>query len=136
MKRVLLTVLSVCMLWSLVAPAMVTAQAATATQFYLDYRKAFDAAKKVEDLYPYMSADVRKQMESTPAADRAEMFGMIKMMGALTNVKVTKETRAGDGATLTVEALDPDKKPTIGTITIVKEGGSWKIGKESWSSKG
>lgn len=123
-------------MWSLVAPAIaVYAQAQTATQFYMEYRKAFDAAKKVEDLMPYLSAKTKAQITATPAAQRADMFEMMKMMGTITNVKVTKETPAGGNATLTVEALDPDKKPTVGTISVVKEGGAWKIGSESWSSK-
>jgi hypothetical protein len=119
-------------LFGVTAPAR--AQAQTASQFYMEYRKAFDAAKKIEDLLPYMSADTRKQIEATPAKDRAEMFGMIKMMGALTNVKITKEAPNAKGATLTVDALDSDKAKTTGTIDIVKEGNGWRIGKESWKS--
>jgi hypothetical protein len=60
------------------------------------------------------------------------MFEMIKMMGALTNVKITKETRTATGATLTVTGLDSDKKNTTGTIDIVQENGKWKLGQESW----
>ena len=62
------------------------------------------------------------------------MFEMIKMMGDITNIKVVKETATKTGATLNVEALDPDKKKTTGTVQIVKEGTAWKVGKESWSS--
>jgi hypothetical protein len=56
------------------------------------------------------------------------------MMSALTNLKIVKETAAGDKATLTAEALDPEKAKTTGTIDMVKEGGAWKVGKESWKS--
>jgi hypothetical protein len=116
------------------APAWAQAPA-TASAFYLNYRKAFDAAKKIEDIYPFMAAARRKQMEDTPAKDRAEMFEMIKMMSVLTDVKVTKEAPgANGGATLTVTALDSDKKPTYGTITVVREAGAMKIDKESWSN--
>jgi hypothetical protein len=63
------------------------------------------------------------------------MFEMIKMMSVLTDVKVTKETPAANGgATLVVTALDEDKKPTYGTITVVREGGAMKIDRESWSN--
>jgi hypothetical protein len=101
----------------------------------MQYRKAFDAAKKIEDVLPFMSAETTKQVQATPAAERGQMFEMIKMMGALTNVKIVKETKTAAGATLTVNATDPDKKPTVGTIDVVKESGAWKLGKESWSSK-
>ena len=126
----------ICLPMLLLVTASVFAQAATSpSDFYLQYRKAFDAAKKIEDVLPFMSADTTKQIQATPPAERGQMFEMIKMMGALTNVKITKETKTATGATLTVNAIDSDKKPTVGTIDIVQENGKWKLGKESWSSK-
>jgi hypothetical protein len=126
----------ICLPILLLVTASVFAQAATSpSDFYLQYRKAFDAAKKIEDVLPFMSADTTKQIQATPPAERGQMFEMIKMMGALTNVKITKETKTATGVTLTVTAIDSDKTPTIGKIEIVQEGGKWKLGKESWSSK-
>jgi hypothetical protein len=126
----------ICLPILLLVTASVFAQAATSpSDFYLQYRKAFDAAKKIEDVLPFMSADTTKQIQATPPAERGQMFEMIKMMGALTNVKITKETKTATGVTLTVTAIDSDKTPTIGMIEIVQEGGKWKLGKESWSSK-
>ncbi|MGE3517481.1 MAG: hypothetical protein AB7J63_00875 [Vicinamibacterales bacterium] len=107
----------------------------SASEFYLQYRKVFDGAKKVEELLPYMSAATRKQVESTPPSERSDMFEMLKMMGAITELKIAKEARSANGATLTVEALDPDKAKITGTIDIVKEGTAWKLGKESWKSQ-
>jgi hypothetical protein len=117
------------------APARAQKAEQTATQFYMTYRAAFDKAKRIEDVLPYMSKKTRGQVESTPAAERPKMFEIVKMMGTLTNVKVSKETKTADGVTLTVSALDSDKKPTSGQIEIVKEDGAWKLGGESWSSK-
>ena len=112
----------------------VAAQTQTASQFYLAYRTAFDKAKKIDDLFPYMSKENIDKVNQTPAGDRAKMFEMMKMVGAISAVKVVKETKTATGATLDVQALDPDKKPTKGTIEVVKEGGAWKLGGESWSS--
>ena len=119
------------------ATASLFAQAPTqsASDFYMQYRKAFDVAKKIDDVLPFMSADTTKQIMATPPAERGQMFEMIKMMGALTNVKITKETRTATGAALTVTALDSDKKNTTGIIDIVQENGKWKLGQENWSSK-
>ena len=126
----------ICLPILLLVAASVFAQAATSpSDFYLQYRKAFDAAKKIDDVLPFMSADTTKQIQATPPAERGQMFEMIKMMGALTNVKITKEIKTATGATLTVNAIDSDKMPTVGMIEIVQEGGKWKLGKESWSSK-
>src|SRR5689334_7462413 len=135
MRRVLRAGVT-CLPIFLLATASVFAQATpSASDFYLQYRKAFDAAKKIEDVLPFMSADTTKQIQATPPAERGQMFEMIKMMGALTNVKITKEAKTANGATLTVNAIDSDKKPTVVTIDIVQESGKWKLGKESWSSK-
>lgn len=106
----------------------------TASQFYMDYRAAFDKAKTVDELLPFMSAESRKQVEATPAVDRAKMFELMKTMGKVTNLKIVNETKTADGATLSAEGLDPDKKKTTGTISIIKEGGAWKLGSESWKS--
>jgi hypothetical protein len=126
----------ICLPILLLVTASVFAQAVTSpSDFYLQYRKAFDAAKEIEDVLPFMSADTTKQIQATPPAERGQMFEMIKMMGALTNVKITKETKTATGATLTVNAIDSDKKPTVGMIEIVQESGKWKLGKETWSSK-
>jgi hypothetical protein len=107
----------------------------TASQFYMAYRAAFDKATKLEEILPWMASKNRAQAEATPAADRAKMFGMVKIMNALTDVKIVKETRTADGgATLTVTAVDADKKKATGTVDVIKEGGEWKIGQESWKS--
>jgi hypothetical protein len=104
----------------------------TASQFYMAYRAAFDKATTIDDVLPYMAADMRKQIEATPVADRAQMFGVIKAMGALTDVKVLKEERTAAGATLTAQGVDSDKKTKTGTIAIVREGGAWKLASENW----
>jgi hypothetical protein len=110
------------------------AQTKTASQFYMDYRTAFDKATKIDDVLPYMSKQRADQVAATPADERAKMFEMIKMMGALTEVKILKEAKTPEGATLTVEALDPDKKKTTGTVKVIKEGDAWKLDGESWKS--
>ena len=82
-----------------------------------------------------MSKEMQAQVEATPKAERPKMFEFIKEMStSMTGVKVVKETKMDDGAMLTVEAMDGKEKMT-GQIKIVKEGGAWKMGKESWSNK-
>jgi hypothetical protein len=132
-KALLVCVAVVCAGVSL--PAAQAPAGQTATQFYTSYRQAFDKAKKIDDLLPFMAEKNKKQVEATPAADRAQMFEMMKAMGTITDLKVVKEERQPDGsAVLTCEAMDPTHKKTTGKVTIVKEGGAWKVGDESWSS--
>jgi len=106
----------------------------TASEFYLSFRAAFEKAKTVEEILPYMSKAVRAKIEATPAADRAKMFAFQKEMGKMSSVKILKETTTDEGAMLTVEGM-ADKEKMSGQIQIVKEDGAWKIGKESWSNK-
>lgn len=108
--------------------------AQTASQFYTQYRVAFDKATKIDDLFPFMSAASRKLVESTPAAQRPMRFDMMKTMGTLTDVKILKEEKTATGATLTVEGVDGTKQKVTGTIAVVREGGAWKLGSENWSN--
>lgn len=118
-----------------VATAMALAQAETATDFYVKYRAAFAKAKAIEDLFPLMSKETKAEVESTPKGERPKMFEFVQEMSkGMTGVKVVKETKTAEGAVLTVEAMDGKDKMT-GQITVVKEGGAWKMGKESWSNK-
>lgn len=119
-----------------VASATAAAQAdQTATDFYMKYRAAFAKAKAIEDLFPMMSKALKAEIESTPKAERPKMFEFVQEMSkGMTGVKVVKETKTAEGAMLTVEAMDGKDKMT-GQITVVKEGGAWKMGKESWSNK-
>ncbi|MCQ4187920.1 hypothetical protein FK515_30670, partial [Klebsiella pneumoniae] len=63
----------------LVSTALMTLAAAqsanqTATEFYMTYRATFAKAKAIEDVMPFMSKEVRSKIESTPAAERPQMF--------------------------------------------------------------
>jgi hypothetical protein len=134
--RHFVNVLALGLVLSLVSSPSSSAQGAaqTASDFYKSFRVAFEKATAIEDLLPYMSQETRGQVEATPPADRAKMFEFVKMMGTVTNLRIIKESRSEHGVTLTVEAVDFDNKRTTGTVEIVREGSTWKLGRESWSS--
>jgi hypothetical protein len=123
---------ALCMLLVVGLTPVTQAQDQSATEFYMAYRAAFAKATKIEDVTPYMSKATLAQMNETPAAERAKMFGMIKMMDRYTNVKVVKETKTAQGVTLSVEGVDDKKAKATATVEIVKEGTAWKLGRESW----
>jgi hypothetical protein len=125
----------VLLLAAAVIPTAAQPSKQTATEFYTAYRTAFAKAKAIEDLSPYMSKEMKAQVDSTPAAQRPEMFAFIKEMSAsMTNVKVLDETKTNEGVTLTVEAMDGKERMT-GQVRILQENGAWKMGRESWSNK-
>lgn len=133
MRIVLTSVLAALMLFALPVSAQKAPQ--TATQFYMEYRAAFLKAPSMDALMPYMTKESKSQYEATPKAQRQPMFQMMKEMGsAMTNVKVVKETKKGDGYMLDLTALDSEKKPAKGIVEIIIEGGAMKLKTESWSS--
>jgi hypothetical protein len=118
---------------SLVLVATAAAQAGnqTATQTYLAYRAAFDKAKTIDEILPFMAAERRKQVESTPAGERAKMFDMVKAFGAMSQVKVAGETKTANGVSLTVTGVGSDKEKMNCTVTMLREANVWKIERES-----
>jgi hypothetical protein len=105
----------------------------TATQFYMEYRDAWVKSKSMDTLLPYMDKVSRGQFDATPKAQRQPMFQMMKTMGGeITNVKVLKETKKGDGYHLDLTATGPDRKPATGTAEVVVESGAMKLKSESW----
>jgi hypothetical protein len=77
-----------------------------------------------------VSSERAKEM-NTP--DFKEMFPLMQAMEPK-NIKVTGGAVDGDTATLTATGTS-DGDPAMGTITMVREGGKWKVAKESWKSK-
>jgi hypothetical protein len=74
-----------------------------------------------------------------PDSAKAGTLDMVKRVyGMQTDVKVVKETAGPNGATLSLEALDPDKKPVVSSVDIVRENGAWKMtgAVELWKPKG
>jgi len=128
----------VCLMLVVTAAATLGAQAPpaneTATQFYTRYLAAFQKATKMEQVLPMMSAAKIAEFNAAPAEMRNGALEMIKMMTA-SNIKVTKETPNAKGAVLTVTGVDPmEKKPQYGMVTLLKEGGAWKLSEESWTN--
>jgi hypothetical protein len=120
------------------APKQTTAApkgAQTATQFYMEYEKAFEKAKKPSELDAYLSMRMKKlqqdQMKGMSAADVDKMWGMAKELKP-TGIKVVKEETTPTGATLTISGVGPDKSKATGTVKLVKEGGAFKLDDESW----
>lgn len=128
--RVSLTVLALC--FAVLTP--LSAQEQTATDFYMSYRQVLAKAKVVEDLLPHMSKETRAKVEAMPKDERPMILGFVQEMSKMTGLKVVKEEKTAGGVTLTVEGMQGGEKMT-GRVQIVKEDGTWKMGRESWSNK-
>jgi len=109
-----------------------SSQTGTPTEFYMSYRAAFEKAQKIEELVPFLAAKFRQEVEKTPADERVKLFGIMKMMGAMSDIKVVKTTKSGNGEMLAVEGRSSGKKQTC-SVQILNESGAWKLGEEKCS---
>jgi hypothetical protein len=111
----------------------------TATQFYMRWRTTAQTAKSIDELTPFFTAEMKDEFNMEPDAAKAGTLDMMKRAyGMQTDVRVVKETATANGATLSLEALDRDKKPVVSTVAIAKESGAWKMTGEveRWKPKG
>jgi hypothetical protein len=105
----------------------------TATQFYMSYKAAFGKAKKIDELLPFMSKAKLEEIKQLPAKDWPMAFEMMKDLYVFKGEKVVGEKLTATGATLQVEAVDPNNKKYKATVTLVKEGKVWKFHEEDWT---
>jgi hypothetical protein len=97
---------------------------------YTAYVSAIGNAVAINELHPYLSQGARKAMTSDLESVKARVpAGVLKFKDA----KIE-----GDHATLHVEAsINKGGKevPAEGTVEMVREGGVWKVDKETWTPK-
>lgn len=131
-------VLSASVSWSATAPQQQTAE--TATQFYLRWRATALNATSIREITPFCTTETIDEVNMLPDdSARAETLAMVKRLVRMqTDVTVVKETATPNGATLSLEAVDRDRKPVISSVDIVKEDGGWRItaAVEQWKPKG
>jgi hypothetical protein len=78
-----------------------------------------------------ITASRAKEASSDP--DFKKLFPLMQAMQPK-GVKVTGGAIDGSNATLLATGKDGDQ-PSTGTITMVKEGGAWKVDKEEWKTR-
>ena len=96
---------------------------------YMAYTKVI-AAGDLKALRKALAAERGKDLDDP---DFKKMFPLIQAMQAK-NIKVTGGAVDGNNATLLATGKQGDATAN-GTITMVREGGTWKVAKESWKSK-
>jgi hypothetical protein len=104
----------------------------SASRSFLNYREAFDKAKTIEEVLPYLGAPMRASVEAAPKEQRDAGFRLVKLMNDIIGVKVVKETLAGAEATLDATGTSSLGDDVRGTIVLMKEDGAWKLKSEKW----
>ena len=103
------------------------------TDTYVSYRQAFERAKAVEEVMPFMDKATRARVEGSPAEERKGGFELIKAMSEVVDVKVVKETITGETAVVEATGVDVSQgSDARATVQLVKEDGAWKIKNEKW----
>jgi hypothetical protein len=106
---------------------------ATPTKAYVDYRKAFDQAKGIDELKPFMDKATIARVDAAPANEKKGFFLMMKAMTEIVDLKVVKETVTGDAAVVEATGLNVGSgSDARATVKMVKEEGAWKVQNESW----
>ncbi len=117
------------------AAALPAFGAPTATEAYRQYREALSKAKTIDEVLPFLAKDRKAEIEKTPADERAANFEALKSLSEVVELKVTKETATRAGAMLQVQAVTGAGEDTTATVQMAKEDGTFKVGKETWSSQ-
>lgn len=125
-----LAALLVCAVLSSIA----VAEAKTPTQTYLDYSAAVRNAKSLAEVLPYLSKEYRGMLESQPKKDHPVWLGRLKETAPVKDLKITKETINGDKCTLEGTGTSARGNSVKGKVSLVKEGGAWKLDEEGWAT--
>ncbi len=117
----------------------------TPESVFIKYHQTLLNAKSVDDVTPFMCAGRVKEVQSTPAEDRAMMFSFIKetcpkdvhiVSAKVDGDKANLKLVVGDGKPQILDRplIGKVKEETAGECAMVMENGEWKVDKESWKS--
>lgn len=110
----------------------VSGDASPPASAYAEYYRAVFAGD-VKAISGFFAAARRKDFEAADPKKREMLLELMKTNPA--EIRILQPVIAGATATLTVEGVNETSGKTTGTITMVREGGAWKIAGEKWSTK-
>jgi len=98
------------------------------------YRKfhAASLAADFEEMRKYGTAAGAAEIAAMPAVQR---YAIMKMLAAMLpqSYSITGKEVSADGSQATLRAISTGKAPGArGTITLLKEGGAWKVEQAKW----
>lgn len=85
-----------------------------------------------QKLRGFLAAARIKEFDAMDAKTRAMMLDLLKDNPA--EIRIGKPATAGPKATLVVEGMNLQTTKTTAEVTMVQEGGAWKVDKESWKT--
>ena len=106
-------------------------------KLYESYVETSMKAQSLNELKPYLSQNNINQMGEISPEDEASFLEIMREVRSTFKIKDITSKIEGNTATLTAtgtDASDPNTKVT-GIITLVKEGGKWKLDNEDYTSE-
>lgn len=104
--------------------------------FYDSFVKVSSNAKSLDELKPYLSQKNQKEMANVPKEDEEFILEFLKDMRKTMKRESISSKVEGDTAILTIKAVNTaDNNPINGTVTLVKENGSWKVDNEDFTEE-
>jgi hypothetical protein len=124
---------------ALTCPLLAGDDAKKPGEVYIEYRAVMETAESLDEVTPYFCKERLEEVQATPEEESAMMWEFMKMMmGGVSDLKILDETWDGeDKVVLQVEGLQTQEGETsklTGEVTMLKEDGAWKIGKEKFTS--
>ena len=129
-KRLVTAAMIVCVL----AAGAGAASSGKPGDMYLELVSASRGATSFEQIAPYLSASLLKEMKGLPATARAEWFKGMKDTLNLTDVKFTSEKISGDTCVLEGSAKNAAGKASKGRVELVREKSGWKFSDHGWAT--
>ena len=98
---------------------------------YKAYLAVLANAKSLDELIPHYTKELGGLLGKMPKDQQANYLKMNKR--TLKDLKVTSETVDDNKAVYMMTATD-NGRPASGKVTLVKEGGAWKIDDDAWAT--
>jgi hypothetical protein len=101
---------------------------------YKEYREALAKATKVEEVLPFLARESRARVEKTPEDQRSRVLAIIKLSSEeILELTVVRETKTETGTRLDVRGITGSGEDATGTVDMVREEGTFRVGKEDWT---
>ena len=95
------------------------------------YLASIKSADSLDDLYPYITSRKKSSLESIPEENKPGSLQFKKNVANSTERKNIKTNINDNQAKLIINAVDTSsKKNVVVTVTMLKEGGNWKVDEE------
>ena len=110
------------------------AQSRTPLDAYKTYLDAASKATSRDALFPFISKEYKSLLENAPKAEVDKMIKMDIAKEKLADIAVKSQQLTASKAVLELTAKTGDGRPATGKVTMVKEGGTWKLDEDAWAT--